>query len=108
MHVKIRNKIAVIEFEADGQNAGHAEVMKEIIRLLDDNFKRFVFDFKWVEISFNSGVSGFLVVTIKKLIDCGATVVIKNISKTDIELLNVVGLSDIDKTCEKLIYGEIK
>ena len=95
MHVKIKNKIAVIEFENNSDGAGHAHVMKEIIKLLDDNFRKFIFDFKWVTIAFNSAVSGFLIVTIKNLIDAGAEIEMINISQGDLELLKLVGLSDI-------------
>jgi hypothetical protein len=104
MHIKIRNKIAVIEFEKDNNGCGHAEIMKDIIRHLDDGFKKFVFDFKWVDISFNSGVSGFLIVTVKKLIEAEAVVVLKNINDQDMGLLKLVGLLDVDSSGKKIIY----
>ena len=67
MHVKIRNKTAVIEFENNADTAGHDEVMKEMIELIGNGFKKFVFDFKWVDISFNSPDSNtFLICLIKK------------------------------------------
>lgn len=102
MHVKIRNKTAVIEFEDNRDSSGHSNVMKEIIGLIDNGFKKFVFDFKYVEISFNSGVSGFMITIVKKITESGADVVITNISESDKNLLKLVGLfSFSDKvSCE--------
>lgn len=95
MNVKIKNKTAVIEFENNTDTAGHADVMREIIKLIDYGFKKFIFDFKWVGVSFNSGISGFLITVTKKMIDVGAEVAFDNISEQDMELLRVVGLDDL-------------
>jgi anti-anti-sigma regulatory factor len=95
MHVKIKNKTAVIEFENNSDSAGHVDVMKEIIRLLDDGFKKFVFDFEHVSISFNSGISGFLVATSKKIVEAGAIVEIANLSDPDKDLLKAVGFDTL-------------
>ncbi len=99
MHVKIRNKTAVIEFENNADTAGHDEVMKEMIELIGNGFKKFVFDFKWVDISFNSAVSGFLVVVTKKIVESGAVVIMSNIRDIDKDLLKVVGIDG-----DKIIY----
>ena len=104
MHVKIKNKTAVIEFEDNRDGFGHQEVMKDIVDLIDRDFKKFVFDFKHVTISFNSGISGFLIVTVKKIIESGAVVAMVNINPMDTELIKMVGLDDIDKTGTKVIY----
>lgn len=104
MQVKIKNKTAVIEFEDNRDSAGHAEVMRSIVRLLDEDFRKFVFDFKHVTISFNSGISGFLIVTVKKIVECGAAVVISNINEDDMLMIKMVGLDDIDCTNTKIIY----
>ena len=106
VHVKIKNKTAVIEFENNSSSAGHADVMKEIVNLIDNRFRKYVFDFKDVDISFNSSVSGFLVVTIKKIVESGAVVVVKNISESNRKLVKMVGLDDIDGGRGVILYKE--
>ena len=104
MHIKIKNKTAVIEFEDNREGFGHQIVMRDIVKLLDDNFKTFVFDFKNVTISFNSAISGFLIVTVKKIVECGGVVEITNLKDDDVDIIKMVGLCDIDNTGTKVIY----
>lgn len=102
MNVRIKNKIVVIEFESSKDGFGHSSVMAEIIRLLDEGIKRFVFDFKWVEIAFNSGICGFIVATAGKIVMSGATVTISHVSERDKETLKIVGL---DSFGDKIMYN---
>ena len=105
MNVKVKNKIAVIEFEDDTKECSHSKIMKEIISLLNAGFKKFIFNFDSVTIAFNSAISGFLIVTISNLIQLGATVIIQNISQYDMDLLEMVGLNNFN---DKIKYENIR
>ena len=95
MNVKIKNKTVVIEFESGQDGFGHSDVMAEIIRLLDEGIKKFVFDFQSVKISFNSSISGFIIAVSKKLVESGATIIIRDVSERDKDLLSLVGLANL-------------
>lgn len=96
MHVKIRNRIAVIEFETGKpmEKMEHMRIIKEMVKLIDDGFKKFIFDFSAVDISFNSTISGFLLAVVRKLRDDGAIVEIDGITGDDLAMLKLIGLNE--------------
>ena len=96
MHIKIKNKTAIIYFETDQRYANHIAIIDEMVHLVQHRFKTFVFDFSGLEIGFNSTVSGFLLGVVRKLLECGCDIVIQNISNTDREVLELIGIKEID------------
>jgi anti-anti-sigma regulatory factor len=102
MHVRIRNKIAILEFENGVDKIVHNDIMEEVMHLVEHGFKDFIFDFKHLEINFNSTIAGFLIVTVKKLTECGSDIRIQNISKEDYNTLQLIG---IDQISDKVRYA---
>lgn len=97
MHVKIRNKKAVVEFEDAGmEQVSHLVIIDELVHLVQNHFKEFVFDFHSLDMSFNSTISGFLLGIVKKLLENGASITFTNISEDDIETLKLIGISQIE------------
>ena len=95
MHVRIKNRTAIIEFEANSDNMVHSQVIEEIVHLVSHQFNKFVFDFSNVKLSFNSTISGFLLAISKKLIESKVEVCIQNIAKEDLEMLGIIGMNDL-------------
>ena len=97
MHIKIKNKKAVIEFESSGtERASHLLIIDELVHLVQDHFKEFVFDFSNLNMSFNSTISGFLLGVVRKLLENGATITFQNISDMDVETLRMIGIDQIE------------
>ena len=108
MHVKVKNRIAIIEFENGKEKITHASIIEDLIKCLNLGFKTFVFDFKCVDISFNSMVSGFIITAIKKLMDIDSCVILKNIRNEDYEMLKIFGIDQFDKNKLTIIYNDDK
>lgn len=106
MHVKVRNKVATIEFESGAKldKISHTQIMEETIHLVEHGFRHFIFDFEHVDINFNSMISGFIIAMVGKLIKSECYVMLRNLNKLDLELLNTIGLSDIQKDNYRLNY----
>ena len=97
MHVKVKNRIAILEFENGQDKITHASIVEDLVKCLDMGFKTFVFDFACVDISFNSMISGFIITSIKKLIGADAFVILKNIRHQNYEMLKIFGIDQLDK-----------
>ena len=96
MHIAFRKTTAIFEFEGSkSEKIEHGDMMSSIINISDKGFSVFIFDFKCVDFKFNSIVSGFIIVVIKKLSEKGKETYINNISWDDWEMLNTVGLRDL-------------
>lgn len=106
MHVKVKNKVATIEFESGSTSdkVSHSQIIEEAIHLVEHGFRHFVFDFETVDINFNSMISGFIIAMVGKLIKNDCYVMLKNLNKSDVELLNTIGLEDIQKNNYRLNY----
>jgi anti-anti-sigma regulatory factor len=101
MHIKIKNKRAVIEFESGLEKVAHIVIIDELVHLVQNHFKDFVFDFKSLEMSLNSTIAGFLLGAVKKLTENGATVTLQNLSENDLNILKMIGIEQIS---DKITY----
>ena len=92
-HVKVRYKTAIIEFEDSIENQ-HEEIIEELVHLVEHDFKSYIFDFTWMNDTLSSTVVGFIIASIKKLLENEAHVNIRNITEHDLDTLKLVGVVD--------------
>ena len=107
MHLAIKDSVAMFVFEdSKTDKIEHNNMIEKIMRQVDD-YDIFVFDFSCVEIKFNSIISGFILTVMKSLMQKDKKIEIKNMSWEDWELLDMVGLKDLNDKYPDRIQIEI-
>ena len=100
-HVRVRYKTAIIEFEDSIENE-HNKIIEELVHLIEHDFKSYVFDFTWINEHLSSTTVGFIIAAVKKLIEHGGKVNIRNITQHDLDTLRLVGVVDFSNENKNL------
>ena len=75
----------------------HEKITNQLIGLMNCGFTTFIFDFIDMDVQFNSIISGFVLLLVRKLIEHDKHVVLRNISEIDREFLELIGINLIRK-----------
>ena len=100
-HVRVRHRTAIIEFENCIENE-HNQIIDELVHLVGHGFKSYIFDFTWIGEDIGSTTVGFVIAAVKKLIENNCRINLRNITPSDLETLNMVGLVEFSNKNENL------